>query len=61
MRAAVIFMACCFCLCCVIGPSQKYICGIDDPAKQSNTCSNIMGVLACIVCVGSIAAILMKK
>lgn len=54
-------MACCFCLCCVIGPSQKHICGIDDPTKQSNQCSNIMGVVACIVCAGSIAAILMKK
>ena len=61
MRAAAIFLLCCFCLFCVIGPSQKYVCGVSDPTKQSNKCSNTLGTIGCLICCGSIFLILMKR
>lgn len=54
-------VAVCCLLLCIITSLQGPVCGISDPTKAQNTCTNIMGSVACIICCGSIIYILSKK
>lgn len=57
MKNFMIIFACCVLLCIITG-LQGPMCGISDPSKSQNTCTNISGGIGCIICCGSIIYIL---
>jgi len=60
MNNYIILFACCVALCIITG-IQGPVCGISDPTKKQNTCTNITGTIASVVCCGSIIYILSNK
>ena len=60
MNNFTILFACCVALCILTG-LQGPVCGISDPLKKQNTCTNTIGGISCVICCGSIFYILSRK